>query len=351
MTTTVKILALIWFGSAVRMRTWNKLATQIKNRMSLEDALRRLHQQARERKSPLEEIYAHILTVMAQGRTLGQALEGLASREEIMLIGSAQASARLVEGLSLAEKVLKAQGSIRKSLVIALANPCMLFIACIAMLLMIALQVMPQLAMISDPASWTGTAHLLHGLSSFVASWAGVVSGILFFILIVSVCFSFSHWTGPLRRLADRCIPWSIYRLTVGTGWLYTVATRMRAGHQLSQILAGMLQGTSPYLREVVGAILDKSRKGMNFGLALQESGMEFPSREIVDALRIYANQPGFQEYVTQLADDWLQEGVETVAGLAQKIGFLMYALVIGLLLLVVDVAMNFQSNIQIGGM
>ena len=351
MTTTVKILALLWFGPTTRARLWNKLAMQIRNRMPLEDALRRLHRQAVERKSPLEEVYAHMLDTLGRGHPLGVALEGLASREEIMLISSAQASARLVEGFGLAEKILKAQGTIRTSLLAALANPCMLFLACVAMLLMIALQVMPQLAMISDPASWTGAAHVLHVLSSFVASWAGAVGAICLFLLTVAVCLSFSRWTGPLRRLADHCVPWSIYRLTVGTGWLYTVATRMRAGHQLSQILAGMLQGASPYLREVVGAILQKSREGKNFGLALQESGMEFPSREIVDDLRIYAGQPGFQDHVTQLADDWLKEGVDSVAALARKIGLLMYAVVIGLLLLVVNVSMNFQSNIQMGGM
>ena len=351
MTTTVKILALIWFGSSVRMRTWNKLATQIKNRMSLEDALRRLHQQAIERKSPLEEIYAHILTVMAQGRTLGQALEGLASREEIMLIGSAQEAGQLIQGLALAEKVLKAQGIIRRSLIASLTTPCMLFLSCIAMLVMISFQVMPQLAMVSDPKRWTGASWFLYVVSDFVGSWAGAVSGILVIALIIAVCLSFSRWTGPLRRLADRCIPWSIYRLTVGTGWLYTVATRMSAGHQLSQILAGMLQqGTSPYLREVVGAILEHSRHGANFGKALQASGMEFPSREIVDDLCIYAEEPGFQQHVMEIADDWLVEGTETVVGYAQKIGVAMWLLIIGMLVLITVVAMGFQNQVQVGG-
>lgn len=350
MKATVKILALLWFGPSVRMRTWNKLATQIKNRMSLEDALRRLHQQAKERKSPLEEVYGHILFIVAHGQTLGQALEGLASREEIMLIGSAQESGQLIQGFGLAEKILKAQGVIRKSLVTSLMTPCMLFLACIAMLVMIALQVMPQLAMISDPEKWTGASWFLYALSDFVGSRAGAFSGIAFVILVIAVCLSFSRWTGSLRRVADRCIPWSIYRLSVGTGWLYTVATRMQAGHQLSQILAGMMHGASPYLREVVGAILDHSREGANFGKALLASGMEFPSREIVDDLCIYAEEPGFQRHVMEIADGWLVEGTEAVVSHAQKIGTAMWLLIIGLLVLITVVAMGFQNQIQTGG-
>ena len=352
MTPSLKMVAFLCFGPAVRMRLWNKLAMQIRNRTSLEDGLRRLYQQAVDRKSPLAKIYNYILDTLGRGHTLGVALEGLASREEVMLIASAQASAKLAEGFGLAEKVLSAQGRIRNSLISSLSRPIMLFLACVGLLYMISSHVMPQLAMVSDPGSWSGAAHFLHKLAAFVASWGGAASAIVFLLTSVVIALSFSRWTGRLRRFADHLVPWSIYRLTVGTGWLYTVATRMQAGHQLSQILTGMIkEDISPYLHEIVAAILEQSRLGKNFGLSLQDCAMNFPSRDIVDELVIYTSQPGFQDHIMQMANDWLQEGVTSVAALGQKIAFAMTALVIGLLVLVVNVTMNFQSNLQMGGM
>lgn len=56
---TVKILAAVWFGADVRMRVWSKLATQIRNRMTLEESLHRLREQAVESRSPLADIYTY----------------------------------------------------------------------------------------------------------------------------------------------------------------------------------------------------------------------------------------------------------------------------------------------------
>lgn len=348
---TVKILATVWFGADVRMRVWGKLATQIRNRMTLEESLQRLREQAVESRSPLADIYTHIIGTVGQGRTLGDALAGLAGQEEIMLIASAQTSARLAEGLTLAARVLKARGFIRKSLLSSLTGPCMYFAACIAMLAMISVQVMPQLVMVSDPSSWTGASYLLYALSEFVGSWAGALTGICSLAALVAICLSFPLWTGQLRRLADRCIPWSIYRLTVGTVWLYTIATRMQAGHQLSQILENMVkQKSSPYLREIVTAILRHSRHGEDFGSALQASGMDFPSREIVDDLRVYARMPGFQAHIMEIADTWITEGAERVAGYARVIGVVVQLLVLAQLVLVAIVGTTFQDQIQTGG-
>lgn len=137
----------------------------------------------------------------------------------------------------------------------------------------------------------------------------------------------------------------------MGTVWLYTIATRMQAGHQLSQILKGMVkQKSSPYLREIVAAILRHSRHGEDFGSALQASGMDFPSREIVDDLRVYARMPGFQTHIMEIADTWIIEGAERVAGYARVIGVVVQLLVLAQLVLVAIVGTTFQDQIQTGG-
>ena len=146
-------------------------------------------------------------------------------------------------------------------------------------------------------------------------------------------------------------IPWSIYRLTVGTVWLYTIATRMSAGHQLSQILESMRNSATPYLGEILDGILRQSRHGGDFGYALQASGMDFPSREIVGDLRVYARMPGFQQHLMEIADSWLDEGIAAVAGASKKLSLFVNLLIFGQMALVALVAGGFQNQIHIGGM
>ena len=83
---TVRILAVMFFGVQERIRVWKKLHTQLRNNMRLEESLRQLQRHAKESRSPLEDIFSHILTTLGHGRPLDAALEGIASQEEIMLI-------------------------------------------------------------------------------------------------------------------------------------------------------------------------------------------------------------------------------------------------------------------------
>ena len=348
---SLRLIARLFFGVAVRARVWKKLSTQLNNRMKLEESLHMLHAQMLERRSPLAELYKHMLTVTGAGLPLGTALEGLASQEEVTLITSAQSAGRLAEGLELAAKVLIARSDIRKGVVSAVAYPCVLFGVVIVMMVIISLHVMPQLTLIADPRAWTGAPYLLWRQSDFIASWRGIAFGIGLVCLLVLTFVSFPLWTGRLRRVADRFVPWSLYRLTIGTVWLYTVATRMRAGHQLSQILTDMAASASPYLREIVAAVLHHSRAGQDFGSALHKSGMNFPSSDIVDDLRIYARMPSFQENMMGIADQWLVEGVEDINKKAGKLKSAMFILIISQLLLVALAVSGLQSQLgQSGG-
>lgn len=345
----LRLKARLAFRPAVRARVWKKLATQISNNMRLDESLRLLQRYAKENRSALGDVYTHILAVLGNGRTLDEALDGLASQEEIMLISSAQSSGRLAEGLNLAVRVLETQVRMRKAVKSSLAAPCATMLACMAMFIVVAQYVVPQLALVSDPRTWSGSSYALYLISSFISSWAGIVAGLLLVAALILILFSLPRWTGSPRRWADRMVPWSIYRLTVGTVWLYTIATRMRAGHQLSQILTGMATSSTPYLRERVVSILRHSGHGEDFGTALKNCGLEFPSKEIVDDMRVYSRMPGFQSNMMEIADTWIEDGLELVKKYANRIAYIADLLVIFQLVLVTLAGTNFQS--MLGGM
>ena len=348
----VGILGRLSFGPRVRAQVWKQLGRLLENRMRLADALALLREQAERRGSPRADVYAHILRTLGAGRTLGQALEGgFASREEILLISFAQDSSRLPGGLALAASVLEAREKILKCLWGALAYPLVLLLLIVAMMVIVAERVMPQLALLLNPETWSGAPYLLYLQSAFVVSWQGVFCALAVVAGVVVIVLSFSRWTGPGRRLADKVMPWSMYRLTVGTLWLYAVATRMSAGHQISGILRDMAtdSGTSPYLREIVRRILDCSGKGEDFGQALKNSGMGFPSEDLVDTLAVYSRMPDFQQHIIELADGWLADGIETIQRLAGKLKVSVFVLIISELCLVALAIGGLQSQFQGG--
>ena len=316
--------------------------------MALYDSVRALRDQAAERRSPLASVFGDVLARLGGGHNLGTALTGYASPEEILLISSGQKAGRLGEGLGLAAELLENRRKITGAVIGALAYPLFLFLLSVFLLIIVSFQVMPQLAELADPRQWTGFAALLYAASSFVSSWAGAVAAILCVGACAAMIVTLPLWTGPLRTVADRFPLWSMYRLTVGGVWLFTLATLMRSGMQLSQILHMMIEAdtTSPYLRQRVQAISDQSAGGKNLGEAMYDCGMNFPDPALIDDFRVYAKLPGFHDRLYDIARDWMQEGIEAIQRNAKLLNTLFLLAIIGQMGLLALSVMDLQSQL-----
>lgn len=319
------------FGSKQRQRTWKKLAVQVHNGIPLDESLEILLTQARSRKSPLTSVYGDILSHMSSGHNLGTALTGYASPEEIMLIASGQKAGKVEEGLRLATTLLSAKQKIQTAVINALAYPLFLALLCISLLVVVSVRVVPQLAVLVDPSQWTGAAGVLYSISSLVGSFYGIILLSLLLGACVAMFVTLPLWTGKQRSAVESIPPWSIYRLTVGSVWLFTVATLMRSGMQLAHILENMLSSDSiaPYLYERVQAIAVQSRAGRNLGEAMHEAGTHFPDAELIDDMRVYARLPGFQERLYEMASDWMTDGVELIQRNAKILNTVFITLII----------------------
>lgn len=337
------------FNSAVRMRTWKKMSVQMKNGISPDESLSLLRDQAAARKSPLAALYARILSVKKSGHELGTALTGFASPEEILLISSGQSAGRLPESLLMATELLEAKKKIRAAVMGVVTYPLFLLSLCIVILLIIAVQVIPELAALSDPRKWTGMSAALYAVSNFVVSWKGIVSLLAFIALIIGVGVTLPVWTGPIRRNVDGLPPWSMYRLVTGSVWLFTVSTLMRSGLQLSHIMGDMLESSqlTPYLRERVRAIFAQTSAGKNLGDAMFECGMDFPDPEVVDELRTYAALPGFQERLFDISSQWMQGGIEAIQQKSQIFSVLCLLFIVALVCVLGISIMDMQAQMM----
>jgi type II secretory pathway component PulF len=310
------MLAKFAFDAAVRMRLWEKLATQIENGMDLKSIVRKQRDGALANRSCLAVVYDEALKTIESGNSLGQGFRNFAPQEEILLITSGQESGihELVNSLHLAAEVIDAKKKIISAVLEAVIYPAFLLCLIAVFLYIVATSLVPNLAGLSDPEGWEGAAKSLYLVSSFLVSPYGVGAVILFVVSTCATLVSLPIWTGGLRLVADRFPPWSIYRLYVGTVWLLTIATFMRSGIPLSRGLQRMLSGNvSPWLHERVQAIQMQYGRGINFGEALYNAKMHFPDPEIVDEFRDYAALPGFVDKIHKLSLKWQSDGISRI--------------------------------------
>jgi type II secretory pathway component PulF len=54
-------------------------------------------------------------------------------------------------------------------------------------------------------------------------------------------------------------------------------------------------------------------KSGKTLGAALVQTRYEFPDREIISDIQIYANKSGFDEALRVIGDEWITESVERI--------------------------------------
>jgi type II secretory pathway component PulF len=194
-------------------------------------------------------------------------------------------------------------------------------------------QVVPELALAIDPKTWTGAAGFLYDFTSFVSSPAGLIAFFVFVGILVVVMGSLSRWTGPTRLYVEKIPPWSIYRLFVGSIWLFTVATLLRARIPLDTIFKDMLASgiMRPWLAERVTFINYRYRAGGDFGSILLHLNMNFPDKDLVEDLAIFSALPNFHTNLYEIAKEYLDDGIERISKQAKILNVVALCSIAGL--------------------
>ena len=223
-----------------------------------------------------------------------------------------------------------AEGSQRiiEPLVSALAYPLFLLVLTFLIMIMVAVYLVPPLVSAAGKTIiWTGMAGSLVSLS--VYWWAFPIGfGLLFF----SVSLTLPFLTGPLRKFLDKIPPWSLYRLFSGVSWILSLAALTKSGTPISQGLASLRRDSTPYLRERIDLTLDYMSEGDNLGTALKQTGFNFPDKETIGDLEIYAELDNFEEALEQIGNEYLENAItriQGIAGVLNSFAILLIAIVI----------------------
>lgn len=304
------------FSSSKRVSFYRKLAKLMSNGVQILEAMDMLYKQASKngtrKTEPLALVIDDIRIRLKNGSRIAQSLHGWVPTSEEMMISAGERSGAIESTLNGVCEAIEAGSRMKSAILSGIFYPTILLLAAAGVMALFGIRVIPQFAKISSPDSWTGAAASMAVMSHIVSTY-----GILIIAAIVAaltaVIYSLPRLTGPVRVTLDKFPPYSLYKLWVGSGFLLSLATLVRAGEQAEKALLLMREQSGDWLRERIDGCVTGLRAGYNVGEALDRTGFQFPDQEIIDALSIYAKLSGFDDAMQTVGEEWMETGVAKV--------------------------------------
>ena len=305
------------FGPDVRRQLYRALATQLRNREPMIDALGVLHSiysdDGRNSGTAPAVFLYEAKAVVSQGRPFSDALRRWVGPEEASLIATGEKSGNLEQAFDSAIKLVKANSAIRGAIIGAATYPVMMILVLLVQLGVISYYVVPELTATVDPAILGGAARLLLILSNTVVA-VGPYAVVAMAALVAWTVWSLPRLTGGPRMALERMPPWSTYRAIVGSTFLSNVAVMLRNGIPLEAALEQLHTTAAPYLAERINGALHGVRQGKNLGEALHVSELQFPDPFAIRMIRPLAGKEGFDVALDEYAAEWAEETLLAVS-------------------------------------
>ena len=318
-----------------RMAICRKLASLLRNDFTLIDALERLEMVESKNGTKPNEPFAIVMRQwqknLEKGMTFSEATRGWVPPNETLLVTSGNLS-NLVVALENVGRVVDGTQRIRRAMTSAIAYPMFLLALTFGIIIMVGLYLVPPLRDVAgNDIIWRGSAMSLVWLSDFSIKYWYIF--LISFASIVSVVWvSLANWSGRVRTLFDKLPPWNVYKIQASVGWLMSLAAMVSAGVTIPDAMRMLADNANRYLRRILDLALRFIANGDNLGVALEKTKYEFPDSEIIGDLTIYADMNGFDENLTQVANDYLNESVrkmEKVSSTLNSLGILLVSAII----------------------
>ncbi len=305
----------VGMNNAGRLKVYKKLASLLRNRFSLMNALDIMYgsitNNGANPNEPMAIAIASWGKSLQNGNAFSDALKGWApSRERLML--SVGDLSDLESALMNLIKVAEGTAKMLKPIIGAIAYPSFLLLMSVLVIYAIGAFMVPPMIDAAPNARWTGAAKDLVAVSLWIqVNWPLAFS--FFPALFILIYSTIGIWTGPTRKMIDDMPPYSLYKMFMGITWLLSLSALIRGGVPVSIALASLRKDSNKYLQERIDKAMDFIKNGDNLGQALANSKMNFPDKDIVADLRIYAELDNFEEALDRLANEWLDESAESV--------------------------------------
>jgi len=317
-----------------RLKIYRKIASLLRNRFSLMDALDMLYDGltngGKHTGEPMAIALASWGHSLQNGAPFSDALKGWAPDRERLMLSVGDVS-NLENALLNLIKVSEGSTKMIRPIVSAIAYPSFLFMMSVVIVWAIGVYMVPPMLEAVPGLNWVGTARTLVDLSDWIQkNWLFAFA--IFPVTALIIYSTISIWTGKIRAAFDNIPPWSLYRIFVGITWLLALSALVKGGVPVSIALQSLKRDASRYLIERIDAALSFIKNGDNLGQALNKTGLQFPDKEIIADLKIYSELDNFEEALENLANNWLEESVymiEQKAGILNMVAILTVAAII----------------------
>ena len=303
---------IILFSSKTRLKLYRKIASLMRNRFSLMDALDMLHDGASNGgKNPGEPLAIAIAAwgrSLNNGNTFSEALKGWAPDRERLMLSVGDVSD--LEGALLnLIKVTEGSTKMIRPIVGAISYPSFLMMMAILIIYAIGVYMVPPMLDAAPGVRWRGLAKDLVDVSAWIQEyWLVAFSALPVTMLVIYLTIGI--WTGPIRAIVDNMPPYSLYKVFVGISWLLALSALVKGGTPVSTAMRALRRDATRYLKERIDKTLVFINNGDNLGIALKKTGLNFPDKEVISDLKIYSELDNFEEALESLANQWLEESV-----------------------------------------
>lgn len=303
---------ILQFSNKTRLKLYRKIASLMKNRFSLMDALDMLHDGVSNGgKNPSEPLAIAIASwgrSLNNGMTFSDALKGWAPDRERLMLSVGDVS-DLESALLNLIKVTEGSTKMIRPIVGAITYPAFLTMMSVLIIYAIGVYMVPPMIDAAPTVVWRGMARDLVDLSAWIKdNWLIAFASLP--VTMAVIYFTIGIWTGKVRAFFDNIPPWSLYKVFTGISWLLALSALVKGGTPVSTALRALRRDASRYLKERIDKTLVYVNNGDNLGQALAKTGLDFPDREIIGDLKIYSELDNFEEALDKLANDWLEESV-----------------------------------------
>ena len=318
-----------------RIALLRKLASMLRNDFTLMNALGRLEMIESNNGRSHNEPFAIVMRMwqknLERGMSFSDTTRGWLPDEETLLVTSGNIS-NLIVALENTARVVESAGRIRRAVRNAIAYPLFLLVLTFGIVVMVGLYLVPPLVDVAgSDIIWRGAARGLISMSDFTVKYWYVFTTI-FVVAIILIWLSLANWAGRLRVFFDKLPPWNIYKIHVSVGWLMSLSSMIAAGITMPDALRMLGDNASRYLRTILDETLHYVANGDNLGTALSRTGRDFPNKEIIGDLMIYADMTDFDKNITSIANDYMDESVrkmESISNVLNSIGIMLVSAII----------------------
>ncbi|RRU72118.1 type II secretion system F family protein [Stenotrophomonas maltophilia] len=319
------------FGTDQRKQLYRTLAILMRSGKLMIDAIDDLYQihsdGGQKPKRPIAMILAEVHSGLDEGATFSHAIRRYVGFDEYAVLSAGEAAGDLIGTFKDATRVAEAKSRMIKAVAMGVAYPILLAINLAVLLSVIDQKLVPALQSIADPSKWTGAAMVLYYLSKFVR-----LLGLPIVAMVVvggaAFLYSLPRLTGEVRYHLDKCVGFNVYRAMNGCIFLMSIASQLRHGVKQHSALKEMASVASPYMHERIAATIAGSANGVTLGEALDRAGFDFPDRESIRVVKALGTSDGFENALSEYAEEWIERTVIQVERLMRLFFYLVLVLV-----------------------